>query len=148
MFKFPDKIMKNSTIWAKFAVSLVLLTAGSLLPSQASNIPVQIIAQQPNCKSPQTTVDMNMCSSQEFQGADKKLNQVYQQLQAKLKSQQKQRLTVAQRSWLKFRDDSCNYEMGQFEGGTLAASTYGYCRARVTQERIKDLEGYLKQASL
>ena len=55
---------------------------------------------------------------------------------------------MAQRSWLKFRDESCDYEMGQFEGGTLAASTYSYCRARVTQERIKDLEGYLKQASL
>jgi uncharacterized protein YecT (DUF1311 family) len=139
--------MKNNTIWAKIAASLLLLTAGSLLPSQASNIPVQI-AQQPNCKSPQTTADMNMCSSQEFQAADKKLNQVYQQLQSKLKSKQKQRLTVAQRSWLKFRDDSCNYEMGQFEGGTLAGSTYGYCKARVTQARVKDLEDYLKQASL
>ncbi len=139
--------MKNSTIWATLAASSLVLAAGFLLPSQASNIPVQI-AQQPNCKSPQTTADMNMCSSQEFQAADKKLNQVYQQLQAKLKGQQKQRLTVAQRSWLKFRDDSCNYEMGQFEGGTLAGSTYGYCRARVTQERVKDLEDYLKQASL
>jgi len=57
-------------------------------------------------------------------------------------------LTVAQRSWLKFRDESCDYEKGQFEGGTLAASTYGYCRSRVTQERIKDLERYLQQASL
>lgn len=89
-----------------------------------------------------------MCSSQEFQTADRKLNQLYQQLQPKLNSKQKQRLTVAQRSWLKFRDESCDYEKGQFEGGTLAASTYGYCRARVTQERIKDLDRYLQQASL
>jgi uncharacterized protein YecT (DUF1311 family) len=139
--------MKNNTIWAKFVAGLLLLTGGYLLPSQASNIPVQV-AQQPNCKSPQTTVDMNMCSSQEFQAADKKLNQVYQQLQSKLKSKQKQRLTVAQRSWLKFRDDSCSYEAGNFEGGTLAGSTYGYCKARVTQERVKDLEGYLKQINL
>ncbi|MEG3917865.1 lysozyme inhibitor LprI family protein [Microcoleus sp. T3_A4] len=139
--------MKNSTISVKIVASFLLLTAGLLLPSQASNIPVQV-AQQPNCKSPQTTLDMNVCSSQEFQAADRKLNQVYQQLQPKLNSKQKQRLIVAQRSWLKFRDESCNYEMGQFEGGTLAASTYGYCRARVTQERVKDLERYLQQASL
>jgi uncharacterized protein YecT (DUF1311 family) len=139
--------LKNSTIWITLATSLILLTAGFLLPTKASNSPLQL-AQQPNCKSPQTTVDMNMCSSQEFQAADKKLNQVYQQLQAKLKTKQQQRLTVAQRSWLKFRDDSCSYEAGNFEGGTLAGSTYGYCRARVTQERVKDLEGYLKQASL
>ncbi|MBD0341429.1 MAG: DUF1311 domain-containing protein, partial [Microcoleus sp. Co-bin12] len=83
-----------------------------------------------------------------FQTADRKLNQVYQQLQAKISTRQKQRLTVAQGTWIKFRDENCEYAKGQFEGGTLAASTYGYCRARVTQERIKDLEGFLKQANL
>ena len=139
--------MKKITIWVKLAASSLLLTAGLLLPSKASNIPVQV-AQQPNCKNPQTTVEMNVCSSQEFEAADKKLNQVYQQLQAKISTRQKQRLTVAQRTWIKFRDENCDYAKGQFEGGSLAASTYGYCRARVTQERIKDLEGYLKQASL
>lgn len=139
--------MKNSTIWVKFAASLLLLTAGFLLPSKASNIPLQV-AQQPNCKNPQTTVEMNVCSSQEFQAADSKLNQLYQQLQAKISSRQKQRLTVAQRTWIKFRDENCDYAKGQFEGGSLAASTYGYCRATVTQERIKDLEDYLKQANL
>jgi uncharacterized protein YecT (DUF1311 family) len=139
--------LKNSTISVKFVASLLLLTAGFLLPSNASNIPVQV-AQQPNCKSPQTTRDMNFCSTQEFQATDSKLNQVYQQLQAKISTRQKQRLTAAQLTWIKFRDENCDYAKGQFEGGSLAASTYGYCRARVTQERIKDLEGYLKQANL
>lgn len=139
--------MKKITIWVKLAASSLLLTAGFLLPSKASNTSLQL-TQQPNCKSPQTTLDMNMCSSQEFEGADKKLNQVYKQLQAKISSRQKQRLTAAQRTWIKFRDENCDYAKGQFEGGSLAASTYGYCRARVTQERIKDLEDYLKQANL
>jgi uncharacterized protein YecT (DUF1311 family) len=139
--------LKNSIVWTTLAASSLLLTATSLLPSQASNTSL-ILAQQPNCKSPQTTLDQSLCSSQEFQAADRKLNQVYQQLQPKLNSKQKQRLIVAQRSWLKFRDESCNYEAGHFEGGSLAPSVYGYCRARVTKERIKDLEGYLEQASL
>lgn len=139
--------MKNSSICVKIAASLLLLTAGFLLPSKASNIPVQV-AQQPNCKSPQTTRDMNFCSTQEFQAADRKLNQVYQQLQAQIRSRQKQRLTAAQATWIAFRDQNCDYAKGQFEGGSVAASTYGYCRARVTQERIKDLEGFLKQANL
>ncbi|MEG4230951.1 lysozyme inhibitor LprI family protein [Microcoleus sp. Pol11C3] len=139
--------MKNSTIWATFTASSLLLAAGFLLPSQASNNRVQV-AQQPNCKSPQTTLDMNICSSQEFKAADTKLNQLYQQLRPKLNSKQQQRLTVAQRSWLKFRDETCNYEAGKFEGGSVAASTYGYCRARVTQERVKDLERYLEQANV
>lgn len=139
--------MKSITTWTTLAASLLLLTAVSLLPSQASNTSLKL-AQQPNCKSPQTTLEQSVCSSQEFDAADKKLNQLYQQLQPKLNSKQKQRLIVAQRSWLKFRDESCDYEAGVFEGGTLAAPTYGYCRARVTKERVKDLEGYLEQASL
>ena len=139
--------MKNKTIWATLAACSILLTATFLLPSKASNTSLKL-AQQPNCKSPQTTLDMNLCSSQEFQAADKKLNQVYQQLQPKLNSKQKQRLIVAQRSWLKFRDETCDYESGHFEGGSVAPSIYGYCRARVTKERVKDLEGYLQQASL
>ncbi|MGB3264074.1 MAG: lysozyme inhibitor LprI family protein [Microcoleus sp.] len=139
--------MKNSIFWATFTASSLLLAAGFLLPGQASNIPLQI-AQQPNCKSPQTTLDMNMCSSQEFKAADTKLNQLYQQLRAKLNSKQKQRLTVAQRTWIQFRDRTCDYEAGKFEGGTLAAPTYVYCRARVTQERVKDLEDYLEEANL
>ena len=139
--------MKNSIVWTTLAASSLLLTAGFSLSSKASNTSSQL-AQQPNCKSPQTTLDMNMCSSQEFQAADKKLNQVYQQLQPKLNSKQKQRLIVAQRSWLKFRDETCDYESGHFEGGSVAPSIYGYCRARVTKERVKDLERYLEQASL
>ncbi len=139
--------MKNSIVWTTLAASSLLLTAGFSLSSKASNTSSQL-AQQPNCKSPQTTLDMNMCSSQEFQAADKKLNQVYQQLQPKLNRKQKQRLIVAQRSWLKFRDETCDYESGHFEGGSVAPSIYGYCRARVTKERVKDLEGYLEQASL
>ncbi|MBE9123183.1 DUF1311 domain-containing protein [Tychonema sp. LEGE 07199] len=139
--------MKNSTFWATFTTISLVLAGGLLQDSKASNI-FQEIAQQPNCKTPQTTLDMNMCSSQEFKAADTKLNQLYQQLRAKINSKQQQRLTVAQRSWLKFRDESCSYEAGHFEGGTLASSTYVYCRARVTQQRVKDLEDYLKQANL
>ncbi len=139
--------MKNNIIWATLAASSLLLTAGFLLPSKASNTSSQL-AQQPNCKSPQTTLDQNVCSSQAFQAADKKLNEVYQQLQPKINSKQKQRLIVAQRSWLKFRDETCDYESGHFDGGSVAPSIYGYCRARVTKERIKDLERYFEQASL
>lgn len=139
--------MKNSIVWTTFTTSSLLLAAGFLLPSQASNNRVQI-AQQPNCKSPQTTVDMNICSTQEFKTADTKLNQLYQQLLPKINSKQKQRLTAAQRTWVKFRDETCDYSAGHFEGGSVAPSIYGYCRARVTKERIKDLEGYLEQASL
>ena len=138
--------VKNSTIWATFTAILLVLTVGLLLPSKASNYPVQI-AQQPNCKIPQLkTADMTFCATQNFKAADTKLNQLYQQLLPIIKSKQKQRLTVAQRTWIKFRDETCDYSAEHFEGGSLAGAIYISCKARVTEERIKDLEGYLEQA--
>ncbi len=139
--------MKNSTFWATFTTISLVLAGGLLQESKASNNRRQI-AQQPNCKSPQTTVDMTLCSTQEFKAADTKLNQLYQQILPKINSKQKQRLTAAQRTWVKFRDETCDYSAGNFEGGTLAPPVYISCKARVTQQRVKDLEGYLEQASL
>ncbi|MEK0180244.1 MAG: DUF1311 domain-containing protein [Oscillatoriales cyanobacterium] len=139
--------MKNITIPATLATISLLLTSGFLLPSQASNTPLQL-AQEPNCKTPLTTFDMTVCYGQDFQVADRKLNQVYQQLQQKLNSKQQERLTVAQLSWIEFRDKSCDFARGRVEGGTLAGPIYILCKLRVTQERIKDLEYYLQEGNL
>lgn len=139
--------MKNVTLWATLAAILLVLAAGFLLPSTASNITVQI-AQQPNCKNAQTTADLNACSSQDLQAADTKLNQLYQQLLPKISSQQKQRLNKAQLTWVKFRDETCDYTAGQFDGGSAATFVYNSCLAEVTKNRVKDLEGYLERANL
>lgn len=143
--------MKLRTFLVILVAIALLLAAISLQPSLAQDSPQQIaqqLSQKPNCNNPATTSDMNLCSTQESQAADKKLNQVYQQLKPKLSSKQQQRLTNAQVAWIKFKNDSCDYERSQFEGGSLAPSTYGYCIARVTQQRISDLERYLQQAQL
>lgn len=102
-----------------------------------------VVAQTPNCNEPQTTIEMNQCSAQEADAADQKLNQVYQQLTAKLDPKQRERMVSAQLAWIEFRDKTCEYERGQFEGGTIATSTYYYCIARVTEQRVSDLETYL-----
>lgn len=105
------------------------------------------LAQQVNCANPQTTLEMNICAGRAYQTADRKLNQVYKTLQSKLKVQQRQRLSNAQLAWIKFRDATCNYERGQFEGGTAAGPVGGSCLARVTEQRVKDLEGYLQDTN-
>lgn len=97
-----------------------------------------------DCFEPQTTRQMNYCSEQELKETDKRLNLIYQQLTGKLSDLQKQRLTKAQLAWIDFRDKTCEYEKGQFEGGSIALSTYNYCLARITKQRITDLENYLQ----
>lgn len=101
-----------------------------------------------DCFEPQTTSQMNYCSGLEMKEADEQLNLIYQQLTGKLSDLQKQRLTKAQLAWIDFRDKTCEYEKGQFEGGSIALSTYNYCLTRITKQRITDLENYLQQTNL
>lgn len=100
--------------------------------------------QQVNCDSPQTTVEVNICASREYQTADKKLNSAYQALRSKLDRQQQKRITDAQLAWIKFRDATCAYEGGEFEEGTAAGSVETSCLARTTRQRTKEVEGYFQ----
>jgi uncharacterized protein YecT (DUF1311 family) len=126
----------KSPLWLLIITAIALpLTSISIAPS---------IAQQANCNNPQTTRDMRICAGSEAQAADRQLNQVYQQLIGKLDGQQKKRLTTAQLAWINFRDRTCAYEQGRFEGGTFAPVANASCLARVTQQRTKDLENYLQ----
>ncbi len=101
------------------------------------------LAQTINCAKATTTVELNECTSREAKAADRLLNQTYQQLRPKLSTKQRQRLTQAQLEWIKFRDRTCEYEAGEWEGGTGASSAYLSCIARVTTQRTADLQRYL-----
>lgn len=135
---FKVKLINFSTI-------LIPLLCFSSLPSFAQKTE-QKLAQKVNCESPMTTLEMNICAGQEYKVADQKLNRVYRQLQSKLNGKQKQRLTNAQLAWIKFRDTNCNYEKGQFEGGTMASQVGTYCLAGMTEKRTKELESYLSSS--
>ncbi|NJL78142.1 MAG: lysozyme inhibitor LprI family protein [Richelia sp. SM2_1_7] len=102
------------------------------------------IAQNVNCNNPQTTLEMRVCASKSYEAADKKLNQVYRQLKPKLNAKQQKRLVDAQIAWIQFRDKSCAFEAGEAEGGTLEPVLKLSCLTDVTQQRVKNLEGYLK----
>ena len=98
-----------------------------------------------NCLKATTTIEINECTARESKAADRKLNQTYQKLRPKLSTKQRQRLTQAQSEWIKFRDRTCEYEAGEWEGGTGASAAYSACTARVTQQRTADLQRYLNR---
>lgn len=122
------------------AVSISLFASGLQASPQ--------LAQATNCNNATNTVEINQCTSQQAKAADRRLNQAYQQLKPKISSKQRQRLTQAQLEWIKFRDRTCEYEAGEFEGGTAAPSAYSSCLARVTTQRTNDLQRYLESSSL
>ena len=51
------------------------------------------------------------CYSEEYKRQDLKLNQAYRSIQNKVDSDAKIELTRAQKSWIAYRDNWCNYEM-------------------------------------
>lgn len=100
------------------------------------------IAQQPNCKNPQTQTELNICSGVDYQRADKQLNQVYNQVRDQLSANRRQQLIVAQRAWISFRDADCKFARSAVEGGTMAPLIANTCLEDLTKKRTSELNSY------
>jgi uncharacterized protein YecT (DUF1311 family) len=102
-------------------------------------------AQKPkvDCANASATVELKYCSQLSYTAADKKLNQVYKQVTSSIKGEQKQLLVSGQTAWIKFRDNSCDFEVYPSRGGTGYEVYRNGCLERLTQQRTKDLQDYL-----
>ncbi|MEH1966518.1 lysozyme inhibitor LprI family protein [Nostoc sp.] len=108
------------------------------------DLPEMRLVQKLNCNNPQTQTAINECTKLSYQNADKKLNQVYQQLLPTLERSRKQKLITAQQAWLKFRDTNCEFERSRYEGGSIAPTIYFGCLESTTKLRTQQLQEYLK----
>ncbi|MEH1768632.1 lysozyme inhibitor LprI family protein [Nostoc sp.] len=109
-----------------------------------SNLPKMQLAQKLNCNNAQTQAVINECAKLSSQNADKKLNQVYQQLVSTLERSRKQKLITAQQAWIKFRDNNCEFETSKYEGGSISPTIYFGCLENITKLRTQQLREYLK----
>jgi uncharacterized protein YecT (DUF1311 family) len=71
------------------------------------------------------------------------LNAVYNKLRAKISDAGKNKLQVAQQSWLHFRDQECEFETMGTVGGSIHSMIVAICLARLTDQRVKDLDAQL-----
>ena len=101
----------------------------------------------PECKDPQNQLEMNTCTAQAFKREDALLNQVYAAYRAKLEPDRRSALTVAQKTWLTFRDSECKFEEDNYAGGSIQPAIWSTCLAGLTQERRKALAVLLEDAS-
>jgi uncharacterized protein YecT (DUF1311 family) len=124
---------------------LVAIAPLSILVISTSITAQQVIAQRQtiNCSKATTTPELKFCSQQSYQAADRKLNQIYQQVTSSLESEPKQLLITGQQSWIKFRDNNCNFEVYNSRGGTGYEIFRNGCLERLTKQRTKDLQDYL-----
>ncbi|MEZ2301201.1 MAG: lysozyme inhibitor LprI family protein [Microcoleus sp.] len=104
-----------------------------------------VIAQQLNCDRPQGDVEVRACIRLRYELADKRLNDVYKQLIAKLNGEEKALLSEAQLGWIKLRDKTCEFEVYRNRGGTGYQGFLNECLERMTKQRTAELEKYLQR---
>src|SRR5579862_10042485 len=107
---------------ALLAVMLTLTTAGA----HAEDASPYSVA---DCGRFTTQMDLNKCTADNLQSADKALNKVYEALVTKQDdAASKRRLKEAQRAWLAFGDRECAFEVGPQEtGGTIWPTEISGC---------------------
>ena len=88
---------------------------------------------------------MNACADTSFKQSDRKLNELYKQIEARLKDdvETKKLFVQAQRDWVKFRDAECDFQTAGAAGGSMMPMLVAQCLNSLTQSRIKGFEGYL-----
>lgn len=97
------------------------------------------------CADAEDQATLNQCADASFKKSDKKLNDFYKKIEARLKddADTKKRLIQAQRDWTKFRDAECDFQTAVAAGGSMMPMLVAQCMDGLTQSRVKDFEGYL-----
>ncbi|CAM4007305.1 Lysozyme inhibitor LprI N-terminal domain-containing protein [Bordetella tumbae] len=102
-------------------------------------------AQSDPCADAATQADINECVGKAYKKADADLNAAYKQAATRLKGDddQHKKLITAQREWIKFRDAECDFVTADAGGGSAYSMALSACLTTLTQDRTKQLKGYL-----
>ena len=87
------------------------------------------------CANATTQLEMNTCTAQQYQAADKKLNQTYQAAIKRAEAPQRELLKKAQQAWIALRDADCKFIGSGTEGGSVQPMIVSQCLAEKTVER-------------
>ncbi|EPC9993808.1 lysozyme inhibitor LprI family protein [Enterobacter ludwigii] len=87
------------------------------------------------CANATTQLEMNTCTAQQYQAADKKLNQTYQAAIKRAEAPQRELLKKAQQAWIALRDADCNFIGSGTEGGSVQPMIISQCLSEKTVER-------------
>ncbi|MDR0564771.1 MAG: lysozyme inhibitor LprI family protein [Azoarcus sp.] len=91
-------------------------------------------------KEATTQLELNQCATAEYRLADEELNQIYTRFRAALDNNHKKALTEVQRTWVKFRDLSCKFELSNGTGGSAEPMAYSICLTKRTRARTQEFK--------
>lgn len=118
---------------------LAAITPITIIVSQVA--PKNIVAQV-NCNPTGTSLQVKQCAINEYKLLDQNLNESYDKLLSQLSGERKHNLVLAQRSWLVFREKTCNFEASNTKHGGIDAFLYTNCLKNLTLNRIEDIKTY------
>ncbi|MBK0353294.1 MULTISPECIES: lysozyme inhibitor LprI family protein [Leclercia] len=87
------------------------------------------------CGNASTQVEMNTCTAQQYQAADKTLNQTYQAVMKRAATPQRDLLKKAQQAWIALRDADCALIGSGTAGGSVQPMIINQCMTEKTNER-------------
>jgi uncharacterized protein YecT (DUF1311 family) len=98
-----------------------------------------------NCNKYTVQMDLNACANTNAESADRALNALYKQVMEARQSQaEKDGLKQAERVWIKYRDKTCDDEVGaQEDGGSIWPMEMAICQQKQTDARIRALQRML-----
>ena len=113
-----------------------LIAAAALLASGA--------AWADDCSNANTQTEMNQCAAAQYQAADKKLNETWQQALKRASGQQLELLKNAQQAWISLRDADCAFLASGAEGGSMQPMLISQCMTDKSVEREAFLASLLQ----
>ncbi|MBD2042799.1 lysozyme inhibitor LprI family protein [Microcoleus sp. FACHB-672] len=120
------------------SVILIAIVLLSVLSTPSLAAPENI-----DCSKPTSEVELKYCAGLSYEAADKRLNEIYQQVILTLSPDKKNQLTEIQQTWIKLRDGSCNFETYLYRTSTGYGTALLQCLERLTRRRTASLEEYL-----
>lgn len=94
-----------------------------------------------DCSKAGDTFAITQCHDQRYIKADKELNVIYKEAMKSLPENEKQKLQLAQKAWLKYRDASYEFvkeqHMEDRSFGGISISDY---KATIVEKRVKELK--------
>ncbi len=88
-----------------------------------------------------TTVAMEDCAKAGLADANRRVNAAYQAALPSLPADQQDKLRVAERTWLLFREQDCRVYTG-VDAGSMAAPSYLNCMVERTETRVRELTAF------
>ncbi|WEF26534.1 lysozyme inhibitor LprI family protein [Klebsiella aerogenes] len=113
-----------------------LLAVAALLASGA--------ALADDCSNANTQTEMNQCAAAQYQAADKKLNETWEQALKRASGKQQELLKKAQLAWISLRDADCAFLASGAEGGSMQPMLISQCMTDKSVEREAFLASLLQ----